>query len=808
MKFTFNWLKQYIDIDISPSVLADRLTMLGLEVDAVEDLYPDLAAVHVAKVEAVHPHPNADKLVLCDVAVGTEKRRVVCGAPNVRAGMVTVIALPGAKLPSGLTVKPSKIRGEASEGMLCSGKELGISEEQAGIMELPDNLAGGQLLVEALALEDTFIEVDLTPNRPDCASVIGIAREVAGFVGKPLKTPVVDNSLPVLTGDGVPFSVKVEAPDACLRYAARLLTNVKIAPSPWWLRQKLLAVGLRPINNVVDITNFVMMEYGQPLHAFDYQKLAGAQIVVRKAREQEKINTLDGIERKLDQEMLLICDAEKPVAIAGVMGGENTEVGEGTTEILLESACFDSINVRRTASTLNLSTESSYRFERGVDPQGIPKALERAVQLIVEIAGAEAVENGVDYHDGVKEPVPITLRVQKVCDLLGMDMSGAEIANTLASIEIESEQIDPQTLTVRPPSFRVDLEREIDLIEELSRLKGYNEIPTNLPLVPMSFPEQDSERDLRKQVAAMMTSLGFYEAVNYSFVSAKHFDMLKLKKEDPARTTVSLLNPLSEDQSVMRTALLPGLLENVRWNVNHQSGDIRLFEIGKVFFPQEGRELPDEQLLLTAVLSGRRYPDAPRLYEGDTPVDIVDLKGVVEQLLTSLRRLPQVRIDAGPEPVPFAEAENFAQLLADGEPLGTIGKITGDVLKQFSIKQDVFFLDVNLDRLSKLQPAAKSFVPLPKFPAVQWDIAVLVPEHVAGGDILAAIEECQEELLEKAEIFDIYRGKNIEKGFKSVAVSVTYRSDNQTLNDELVEKVHKRITDTILTRFEGRLREA
>ncbi len=807
MKFTYNWLKQYVDIDIPPAVVADRLTMLGLEVDAVESLYPDLSSVKVARVEAVYPHPNADKLVLCDVSVGDEILRVVCGAPNVRAGMLTAIALPGAKLASGLVVKPSKIRGEASGGMLCSEKELGISESHAGIIDLPDNLQVGRLLSEELGLNDTFIEVDLTPNRPDCASVIGIAREVAGFAGKQLRPPVVDADLPKLTGAGVPFSVKVEAPDACLRYAARLMTNVKIAPSPWWLRQKLLAVGLRPINNVVDVTNYVLMEYGQPLHAFDYKKLAGGQIIVRKARKGETITSLDGVERKLDEEMLLICDGEKPVALAGVMGGENSEVTGETTEILLESACFDPISVRRTASTLNLSTESSYRFERGVDPQGVPRALERAVQLITELTGAKAVEDGVDYREGVKPPAPISLRVQRVCDLLGMEFDADEVAQLLATIEIHAEKSDTGILTVRPPSFRVDLEREIDLIEELARLTGYNEIPTSLPSVPMSFPEFDPIRDICKKVAGVMTSLGFYEAINYSFVMAKHFDMLGLAADDQARNTVKLLNPLTEDQSVMRTSLLPGLLENVRWNVNHQCVDIRLFEVGKTFFSREDRELPEEHLMLTAVFSGRRHPDAPRLYEGDTAVDMFDVKGALEQILAALR-LPQVALEAGTSPVAYAEPANFGCLMAEGKSAGTFGKISSDVLKQFGIKQDVFFLNVNLDAFSKLKPAAKTFVPLPKFPTVQWDIAVVVPDHVAGGDILAAIEECREKLVKKAEIFDIYRGKNIDKGLKSVAVSVTYRSDTQTLNDELVDKVHKKITDMILTRFEGRLREA
>lgn len=807
MKFTLNWLKQYIDFDMSPKALADRLTMLGLEVDAVEDLYPALDQVKVAKIDAVQPHPNADKLVLCDVSVGEKTCRVVCGAPNAREGMLTAIALPGAVLPGGFTVKPAKIRGEASEGMLCSAKELGISDDQSGIMELPATMESGQSVSEALSLKDTFIEVDLTPNRPDCASVIGIAREVAGFVGNQLNPPVNKEALPQLTGEGVPFSVKVEAPDACPRYSARMLTNVRIGHSPWWLEQKLLAVGMRPINNVVDITNFVMMEYGQPLHAFDYKKVAGGQIIVRKAQAGEKITTLDDVERQLDPEMLLICDAERPVAVAGVMGGENSEVTESTTEVLLESAYFDAINVRRTASKLNLSTESSYRFERGVDPKGVPDALERAVQLIKELAGADVVEGGVDCSEDIKDPSPITLRVQRVSDQMGMDFSAEDIIQSLTSIEIDVKQIDDQTLTVYPPSFRVDLEREADLVEELARLKGYDEIPISLPLVPMSFPEHDSERDLLKQVSSLMISLGFNEAINYSFVTEKHFDMLGLADNDSARSTVRLLNPLTEDQSVMRTTLLPGLLENLRRNINHQNYDVRLFEIGKVFHYKKNQELPDEQQRLTALLCGRQHPYSPRLYNGEVAVDIFDVKGAVENLLEDLR-LSDVSILPDKKTASYAEAENFVKLEADNRLIGNFGKISTSVLKAFGIKQDVFFLDLNLDGFYYLTVAPKSFVQLPKFPCVQWDIAVLVPDKVAGGELLDAITGSGEPLIESAEIFDVYRGKNIVKGYKSVAISVTYRSNSQTLNDETVDKVHQKITDLILTRFKGQLREA
>ncbi|MFO7606422.1 MAG: phenylalanine--tRNA ligase subunit beta, partial [Desulfurivibrionaceae bacterium] len=612
MKFTVNWLKKYIDFDLSNRELADRLTMAGLEVDSVEDLYPGLDDLRVGLVKGVKPHPNADRLSLCEVDDGESVRRVVCGAPNVRAGMLTALAVPGTVMPGGFKIKPAKIRGEASEGMLCSAHELGISPDKAGIMDLPADLSPGQSLVEALELRDTLIEVDLTPNRPDCASVIGTAREVGAFVGKKVKHPGAGD-LPELSGADLPFAVEVRDFAACPRYSARMVKGVRIAPSPWWLQRLLLAVGLRPINNVVDVTNFVMLEYGQPLHAFDFIKLSGGRIVVRRAAKGEKTETLDGVERQLDEEMLLICDAERPVAVAGVMGGGNSEVSDDTVDILLESACFDPVSIRRTSRRLNLATDSSYRFERGVDPQGTVRALERAVELIVELAGGVAVPVGVDLKEGSPENSPIDLRVRRCNDLLGLDLGARQIADYLESIEIDADPVGEETLKVTPPGFRVDLEREVDLFEEVARLVGYNEIPVTLPHVPLSFADRDPAREIRKEVAAIMTAQGYNEAINYSFVSERHYDMLGLAPDHSARRNVRLLNPLAEDQSIMRTMLLPGILENLKRNVNHQRPDIKLFEVGKVFHPTDS-ELPDEEMRLVAVISGKRNPDSPPLH--------------------------------------------------------------------------------------------------------------------------------------------------------------------------------------------------
>ncbi|MFC1524643.1 phenylalanine--tRNA ligase subunit beta, partial [Thermodesulfobacteriota bacterium] len=780
MKFTLNWLKQYIDPGMSSAELADRLTMAGLEVDSVDELFAELDEnVRVAEVLSVERHPNADKLTLCEVAVGDEKHQVVCGAPNARPGMRTPIALPGARLPSGMVIKKSKIRGETSSGMLCSQRDLGISEEHEGIMDLPDSCTSGSLLSDALQLQDTLIEVDLTPNRPDCTSVIGVAREVGGFTGQSVKKPV-QGELPVLTGQGLPFAVEIHNSESCPRYGARMLTGVTIGPSPWWLQRILLAVGLRPINNVVDITNFVMLEYGQPLHAFDFSRLAGGKIIVRNAAPSESITTLDGVKRELEDDMLVICDAEKPVAIAGIMGGEGSQVENDTVDILLESAYFDPVSIRRTVRRLKMGTDSSYRFERGIDPQGVPIALERAVRLMQELTGASVMENGVDHCHCLPESPVLTLRVQRVRDLLGIDITAQELADLLRAIEIDAQVKEDAVLTVTPPSFRVDIEREVDLIEEIARLKGYNEIPTALPVIPMSFPETDPGRILRKQLAASMVSLGFYEAINYSFVTEKHFDMLGLDPGDAARATVCLLNPLAEDQSVMRTTLLPGLLENARKNINHQDIDLRLFEIGKVFL-SSGEEQPHEELRITAVLSGRRYPDSPVLYHGNEKVDFYDVKGILEQLFAQLR-MPAAELIAVDTPVGYAAPGEHARVKSGGRAVGTLGKVSDKTLKNFGIKQDVFFLDLSLEKILQIPARPRQFQALPKFPSVKWDIALVVPEKVGGGELLQVIQEMNHPLVEQAEIFDIFRGESIEQGCKSIAVSVTYRSREQTLD--------------------------
>ncbi|MDH3327859.1 MAG: phenylalanine--tRNA ligase subunit beta [Desulfobulbaceae bacterium] len=813
MKFTLKWLEKYVSIDgLTPDRLADKLTMLGLEVDAVKDMSSGLEGILTAKIIKVRKHPDADRLTLCDVEVGDEIVSVVCGAPNAREGLITAIARPGVTLPNGMKIKKAKVRGQESYGMLCAEDELGLSDDHGGILEIEKDVESGVGLIEALGLDDVMIEIDLTPNRPDCTSVIGIAREVSGFTGNRLVKPVKREDLPVLDGTGCDYRVEIEEPELCPRYAARKLTGVTIGPSPLWMQQTLLAVGMRPINNIVDITNFVMLETGQPLHAFDFSKLSGRRIVVRcPSPGDEKFTTLDGNERSLDSDMLMICDGEHPVAVAGIMGGLDSEVTRDTTEILLESASFNPVSIRKTARKLNISSEASYRFERGVDPDGVDIAMQRAVNLMVEFAGARLEADGIDKYPGRKDTLVLILRVQRVCELLGMDLSSNQVAEYLRNIEFGVEPADNDILNITVPSFRVDIEREIDLVEEIARLVGYNDIPTTLPKISMDYPQRDSLRSLRQEILSICTSRGFTEAINYSFASEKHADILGLTDDDDRRKVTMLLNPLTEDQSVMRSMILPGMLENVRHNLNHQKTDISLFEIGKIFIQYQESIQPEERFQLCAVMSGNRYPDATPLYFSGSQADIFDLKGIAQSIIEQLGIIGnsgEIFFRPVPEQSqPYCQNGFSVEIVDGNNKIGLIGKIKESTARGFGVKQDVYFFEMDLSTLNDLPRKGKSFKTLPRYPSVNRDIALVLPETVGAGELLQAILDSDESIVENADLFDVYRGKPIEQGMKSVALSITYRSADKTLDDETVDILHNKIVSSLMSRFGGRYRE-
>jgi phenylalanyl-tRNA synthetase beta chain len=572
---------------------------------------------------------------------------------------------------------------------------------------------------------------------------------------------------------------------------------------------------MRPINNIVDITNFVMMEYGQPLHAFDFDTLTGKQIVVRTPRENETtFTTLDNSERVLDPDMLLICDADKPIAVAGVMGGMNSEVTDITTSILVESACFNAISIRKTARKLNLATDASYRFERGVDPGGTINALDRAVNLICEIAGGEAAENGADIYGGKKDPSPLTLRISRTNNLLGTGLSIKAMAKMLDSIAVPSSVKDLDTLLVTPPSFRIDIEREADLVEEIARLFGYDNIPITLPQVNLSYPEQDKNRLKRSRNTVALTSIGYSEAINYSFVSKDHADLLALSETDPRRQTVALLNPLSEEQSVMRTMLLPSLLENVKRNISFQKSAVKLFEIGKVFTSNGKDTQPLEKIRLTAVLSGNRHGENSPFYYKHDAVDIFDAKGGVEFILKNMSLTDgsnesAIRFNQPDEEKcePFSESDQTLEICRNDRIIGTVGKIKDEILKRFSIKHDVYYFDLDYDALCEIDPVSRKFESLPVYPSVKRDIALIVPGAVSSGELLALTRSVKDKLVESVEIFDVFQGEKIPSGHKSVALSITYRSQTKTLTEKNVEKSHSKIVRLLTDKFQGSFRD-
>jgi phenylalanyl-tRNA synthetase beta chain len=801
MRVSLSWLSDYITIEMPVDRLVDALTMVGLEVDSVSDRYTYLDRVLVGRIRDVRPHPNSDVLKFCDVDIGSGTIGVVCGAPNARKDLAVAVALPGAEFPDGTVLQKSVIRGTASEGMICSETELGLGSEGSGVLELDNRLATGRSLKSALDLADTVIDIDLTPNRPDCLSIIGIAREIAGIQQTPLRypdvrLPIIGNAIDELT------SVIIEAPDLCPRYAARLLSDVTVAPSPFWLQDRLLSVDLRPINNIVDVTNFVLMELGQPLHAFDFDRLAGHRIVVRTAAAGEVFTTLDQKERQLSQDMLMICDAENPVAIGGVMGGHNSEIEPSTARVLIESAYFNPTSIRKTAKQLGLSTEASFRFERGIDPHGTVAALNRAARLMAEISGATIVDGLIDAHPNPVDVPVISLGVPQTNRLLGTAFSAPKMASLLQSIEFEVKS-ENDHLTVTPPSFRVDVCRPEDLMEEVARLSGYNNIPPTYPAVPVRGRLPLKKRASRNRIKQLMVACGFNEIVTYSFIGSGDGDRLGLKSDDSRRQTVAILNPLTEEQAVMRTSLVPGLLQTLQLNLAKQERNLKLFEIGKTFFATQLEALPEEIEMLAGLWSGSRF--APSWHTSDVDTDFFDLKGAVESLLQQLN-VQQVDFTRLPDDdCTYTRPGVSARILAQEREIGLLGEIHPRALHRFDLKRTAYIFELNIDRLLPLIPDTKSFRPIPKFPVVTRDVTLIVDRSIESGKILQCIEQMNEELIEALQLFDVFEGKPIPAGRKSISFRIIYRSLTRTLEDDEINRLHQKITGQLLEVFKAAL---
>jgi phenylalanyl-tRNA synthetase beta chain len=813
MNVTINWLKEYIDFNLSPEELSDSLMMLGIETESIQSLGEGLDGVVIGKVKVVRAHPNAEKLVLCDVDAGTDADlTIVCGAPNAREGLIAPVALIGTQLPNGLRIKAAKIRGEASQGMLCSEQELGISDEAAGLMELPDDLPIGAPFTEALQLDDVMIELEVTPNRPDCLSIFGVAREIRAITGNPLKRPQVkvkegNTDVQELT------SVKIEAPELCPRYAARVIRGVKIEASPQWLQRRLESIGLVPINNIVDITNFVLMECGHPLHAFDYHKLAENRIVVRCAKAGETIKTLDEEERELTPDMLVIADAENPVAMAGIIGGFNSAITAETDDVLLESAYFHPPSIRKTSKTLGMHTDASHRFERGADRGGVIPAMNRAAQLIAEIAGGEVCAGVIDVYPGERDALRVKLRPARVNFVLGTDISEAEMKEILTRLEFTVS--DDFEVTV--PTFRPDVEREVDLIEEIARVHGYDNIPMTIPKGDIPIPPPDLKSELHNRVKAYLLGCGMMEAINYSFYHPNVFDRIRLEPDHPLRAALKLRNPLSEDMSIMRTTLIPSLLENAQRNRNHQLHDLQLFEMATVFMspadgevlqrrhrsdsPNQNTEFPDEPIQVTGIIAGNigsgLYGDSQR------PADFFDIKGVVEGVLNTCG-ITDFTLARTEHPT-FHPGCN-AEIRVNETSLCIFGEAHPEVLENYDLDNKAYLFELDFDKLVAVSTLTAQFELLPIYPSVNRDLAIILDTDIPANQPSEFIQATGGKLVKSVNLFDVYTGDQVPAGKKSLAYAIEYQSPTETLTDETVDRVHGKIVQRLERELGAKLR--
>jgi phenylalanyl-tRNA synthetase beta chain len=799
MRVSFEWLREFVPIDMTPEAVADRLTMVGLEVEEVEDWGTPFERIVVGKIVEIAAHPSTERLLVCRVGVGAEVLTIVCGAHNIAVGDCVPVALVGSMLPSGRSIAAERVAGVVSEGMLCSGAELGFSDTSAGILILPSGSAPGSSLASQLGLRDVALEVNVTPNRPDCLSIFGIAREIAALTGVPLKPPDISVSE---AGDAIATmtSVSVEAPALCPRYAARLIANVHVSPSPVWMQRRLLVCGSRPRNNAVDTTNYLLLELGHPLHAFDYDTLHEGRIVVRVARPAEMCVTLDGIARTLDPDVLVIADAEHPVGIAGVMGGQHSEIRDSSTRILLESAYFQPQNIRRTSKRLGLRTEASYRFERGADFEGLIGALDRCAALIAHLAGGEVAQARIDVAATRYVAPKIPVRVGRVNTVLGVDLTREAIAQCCSRLQLPASVHTSTELEVEVPSFRRDLAREIDIIEEVGRLHSYQAIPTSLPQVRLEAVPRSSQREATRRVVEYLVGCGYTQVINYSFMAEEDLDRLQLATDDPLRSLVPLRNPLSKDAGVLRTTLIPSLLRTIALNLNRDLHDLMIFELSRVFHRQNGLLPQEPQLLALAVtgtLGGQHWGETAR------PYDFYDLVGALEMISGRLR-LPSFSVLAAP--MPYCHPGKSALLTLGDEPLGVVGEVHPTVSAAFDLSQAVTLAEIDFDRLIDQGVSPVQYRQIPRFPSVMRDLSLIVDAGVQAGQIMMLIQNFHPELLRAVRLFDVYAGRPVPVGRKSLTFALTYRADDRTLTDEEVNSIQARVVQQLRQRFGAQLR--
>jgi phenylalanyl-tRNA synthetase beta chain len=808
MKVTLNWLKQYVDFNWPPEELTERLTMLGLEVEGVQKISAAFDGIVVAQVVSRDKHPNADKLSVCRVNDGTGERQIVCGAQNFKAGDKVPLILPGASLPlkSGdkepFTIKVGKIRGVESHGMMCSPQELGLPDQVDGLLILREDAKVGQPFGEYLgrSSSDVVYDLEITPNRPDLNSVIGIAREIAAVTGNALKIPEVRSQKSEVRTENL-VAVKIEDAEICPRYTARVIKGVKVAASPDWLKSTLEKVGIRSISNVVDVTNYVMLECGQPLHAFDYHLIAKGTdgkptIVVRRASANEKFKTLDNQERTLTNEMLLIADEQKGIALAGVMGGANTEINNSTVDVLIESAYFVPVNIRRTSKQLGLRSESSYRFERGADVGICDWASQRACKLILETAGGQLAEGVVDIQPKVTEKKQITLHFAKSKDLLGIGISHADQVGFLNKLGLKTVVQQPGECTFSIPSWRVDLKREVDLIEEVGRLYGIEKIPSTPPRGALGSNAFDAIYDQISEARRILNGLGLSEAQGQTLIGKS-----EIRDENEA-DIVALVNPLSSDMDALRPSLLPGLIHSLRHNVSRKNYDVALFEVGRVFTNSNGQTKENRNIAIAITGQGELVFWSGTKFEWS--FDVFELKGFVEEFMEQFGVRGVAFSKRAESTALFVESATIS--LGGKLQLGEIGQLSPILAKKYDLRDAVFLAEFNLDFLLSKRNPTKSFKALPQFPSSRRDVAMLVPEAVTHDAVLQAVKLAKVANLESVELFDVFHGKGISEGQKSLAYAFTYRAAGKTLTDADVNSAHEKVLEALKTQLKVELR--
>lgn len=796
MLVPIKWLKDYVDIKADPKDFSDAMTMSGSKVEAVSETGKDIENVVVGKILKVERHPDADKLLVSQVDVGTEVLQIVTGATNIREGDYIPIAKHGSTLPGGVKIKRGKLRGVESNGMMCSAQELAIELEDLpqdmleGIYILDGEYPPGTDIKDVLGLDDAVVEFEITTNRPDCQSIIGIAREAAATFSNTLKYPEVTYKE---NGENINdyLSIQVKNNELCPRYSARMVKNAVIKDSPPWMQERLIKSGVRPICNIVDITNYVMLELGQPMHAFNYKDLEDKKIIVRNAMPGETLKTLDETERKLDESMLVIADGEKPTGIAGVMGGYGSEIESDTDTIVFECANFEPINIRLTSKKLGLRTDASSRYERGIDPELVTMALNRACSLVEQIGAGEIVGGKIDIYPVPKIRRKLNLNVNAVNEFIGVnDITEGMIVKYLTSLEFEVEGTEDLEVTV--PTFRDDVEGSADLMEEIARLYGYDKIPVKLMDTTFTQGGKDYRQRVRDMAKSNMAAQGLYELVTYAFASPAVYNKINLKAENPLRNAIKLLNPLGEDQSIMRTTMIPNMLGVISRNYNMKISEGQFFEISKVYLADE---------LTLEKLAEERETLAIGMYGN---LDFYDLKGVTENLMDEFH-IEKYRILSSNND--SMHPGRTAELLINNRRIGCLGEVHPEVLEKYDIPVRVYIAEFNFEEILRQCNMDIKYKTLPKYPSVERDIAIVVAEEITAGQAEEIIRNKGGKLIEDIKLFDIYRGSQIKEGYKSLAYSIVYRSDEKTLSEEDITKVQNKIVNSLVNQVGAELRQ-